>query len=53
MLKNIMLSYVKILILSISLKNFTAMARFNKVSAETIERNLPNANTSFQQDFHN
>ncbi len=49
MLKNIMLSYVKILILSISLKNFTAMGRFIKVSADTITRRLPEANSSFQE----
>ena len=44
-----MLSYVKILILSISLKNFTAMGRFSKVSADTITRRLPEANSSFQE----
>ena len=49
MLKSTMLSYVKILILSISLKNFTAMSRFSKVSADTIERRLPEASSSFQE----
>jgi hypothetical protein len=49
MLKNIVLSYVKILILSISLKNFTAMGRFNNVSADTIARKLPESNSSFQE----
>ena len=49
MLKNIVLIYVKILILSISLKNFSAMGRFSNVSADTIERKLPEANASFQE----
>ena len=49
MLKSTMLHYVKILILSISLKNFTAMGRFGNVSADTIERRLPEANLSFQE----
>ena len=49
MLKSTILNYVKILILSISLKNFTAMGRFSNASADTIERRLPEANSSFQE----
>jgi len=52
MLKNTISNYVKILILSISLKNFTAMGRFSNVSADTVARKLPEANSSFQEMLH-
>ena len=49
MLFNIVQSYVKTLILSMSLKNFTEMAKFNRVSADTIQRKLLSADDSHQK----
>jgi len=46
MLFNIVSSYVKTLILSISLKNFTEMGKFNRVSADTIQRKISPADES-------
>ena len=49
MSKDTSLYYVKTLIMSNSLKNFTAMGHFSNVSADTIERKLPKANSSCQE----
>lgn len=37
---NTVSNYVKTLVLSISLKNFTEMGKFNRVSVDTIQRKL-------------
>ncbi|MBP6870105.1 hypothetical protein KBC04_04435 [Candidatus Babeliales bacterium] len=49
MFKNIVSNYVKTLILSISLKNFTAMGKFNRVSADTIQRKLQSEDLSHKE----
>ncbi len=46
---NTVSSYVKTLILSMSLKNFTEMSKFNRVSADTIQRKLREEDCSHQE----
>jgi len=46
---NTVSNYVKTLILSISLKNFTAMGKFNRVSADTIQRKLQSEEFSHKE----
>lgn len=46
---NTVSNYVKTLVLSMSLKNFTEMSKFNRVSADTIQRRLCSADNSHQE----
>lgn len=46
---NTVQNYVKTLILSTALKNFTAMGKFNRVSADTIQRKLQSEDLSHKE----
>jgi hypothetical protein len=46
---NTVQNYVKTLILSTALKNFTAMGKFNGVSADTIQRKLQSEDLSHKE----
>lgn len=46
---NIVQNYVKTLVLSMSSKNFTEMAKFNQVSTDTIQRKLRPTNSSHEE----
>lgn len=48
MLKSINLDYVKTVTLSNLAKNFTVMGKINNISADTMQRNMPQAKSLFE-----